>query len=346
MHPNIIRHILIALLAMIPLAASAQDNTLPPVVINVSADSSAVTLGSRSNIRVELIKNSHNGVFLDHIKTDKDPDGKDINSFFGTEIRQISVDSAEIGNGRVQVNYNYLIQPFDVGTATFGPFNYALDGDTISSSSVSIKVIEPEMPQVMRDSLWINPMENVVSVKARWYDIIPEWWPWALISIAAVALIVLIIFLYRKNGPRLIPVKKIIPPHVQALQRLNILKNKKLSESGHIKEYYTELTDILRQYLHGRFGIYAREMTSPQILEACREIPEIAPFEQDLTQLLTTADFVKFAKQNPGVDENIRSFSTVKTFVNSTIPVEKTDEKQNSAKKSARKTKSKRKKRK
>jgi len=304
---------------------ATQQSPTPPVVINAKADSTTVTMGGRMTVRVELVKNSHNGVFIDNIKKEESSGVPLLNN---VEVRDIEVDSTDLGNGRVQVNYNYTVQPFDVGTAVMGPFNYALNGDTTASSTVTVKVLEPEMPKEMRDSLWINPMEGTVSIPSRWYDFIPAWWPWVLLGLAGVAIIVLVMMLYKRNGPTLIARKKVIPPHIIALKRLAQLKQRKLAESSNVKEYYTELTDILRQYLDGRFGIYAREMTSSQIIDALHERAELETFIPDINELLTTADFVKFAKQNPGINENVHSFATVYTFVDSTRPVEEEKEKE------------------
>ena len=353
-----LRHILLSALTVLSLwtvapTVSAQAKpgqttgvpaTVPAVVLNATADSAQVTMGGRTQVRVELVKNSHSGVFIDGIETTKDQDGQDVFSLGNTEVRQITSDSTDLGNGRIQVNYSFLVQPFDVGTANIGPFKYAYDGDTVYSPLVSIKVLEPDMPQMMRDSLWINPMENVVTIPARWYDVIPDWWYWPLIGILVIAIAVVVFMLYKKNGARLIPhKKKVIPPYPLAVERLKRLKAKRLAESGHVKEYYTELTDILREYLHGRFGIYAREMTSPQIIESCMSKEEIGPFIESLTELLTTADFVKFAKQNPDADENIRSFNAVNNFVEGTKPVETVpdDEKGKTSKNEKRKTQNK-----
>ncbi len=340
-----LRHILTFIATIFAISISAQNAptqaTTPPVVINASADSSQVTMGGRTVVHVELVKNSHNGVFIDNISETTDQDGSKIHLLGNTEIRQKSIDSTEIGNGRIQVNYTYMIQPFDVGTANIGPFKYAHNGDTIYSPLVSIKVLEPPMPQMMRDSLWINPMENVVSISSKWYDVIPEWWYWPVIALVVIALIALIYFLYKKNGARLIPhKKKVIPPYPLDIARLKQLKNKRLAESGHTKEYYTELTDILREYLHGRFGIYAREMTSPQIIEACQGREEIASHIPSINELLTTADFVKFAKQSTETDENIRSFNSVSNFVEATKPVEVVEDAKSTASKTKRKKKS------
>ena len=133
---------------------------------------------------------------------------------------------------------------------------------------------------------------------------------------------IVIVILYKKNGPGLLPTKKRIPPYVLATRRLDELRRKRLHEQGQYKEFYTELTDILRQYLGGRFRIFALEMTSTQILEALKENPETAPFANELKPMFAIADFVKFAKQDSTPDENIRSFNVVEKFIHSTRPNE------------------------
>jgi hypothetical protein len=182
------------------------------------------------------------------------------------------------------------------------------------------------MAKEMRDSLYINPMEGPVSIKGRWYDFVPEWWYWAVIIAAAIALIVVIAMLYKKNGPTLLPHKKVVPPYILAMDRLTHLKAQKLAETGHEKEYYTELTDIFRQYLEGRFGIYAREMTSKQIIDAMHANPMTKEEAESILPMLETSDFVKFAKVRPLPDENIRSYNVVHDFVEKTKPVEETPE--------------------
>ena len=64
------------------------------------------------------------------------------------------------------------------------------------------------------------------------------------------------------------PVKIKLPPHQIALDALENLRNKKLWQSGQIKEYHTELTDIIRDYVYGKFAIHAPELTSDEILNA------------------------------------------------------------------------------
>lgn len=319
------KHLLaVAALAVSPVAMSAQSAAPdgPKASVHASVDSAVLTMGDRTMLRVEIVKTGHEGALVDLPKAEP---GK-VLSYGGVEVRDMTVDSTSLPNGRTQLNYNFLIQPFDPGTLQLPPFKYAVGTDTFASEPVSMKVNEPQMPQEMRDSLWINPMAGTVSIPGRWYDFIPSWWYWVLISAALIALAVVVWQLYRKNGPTLLPKRRIIPPYEVAMRRLGKLKSRRLAESGNEKEYYTELTDILRQYLGGRFGIFALEMSSTQILEDMSNNKLTKDYTSLIRPLLETADFVKFAKVRPTPDENVRSFSIVETFVNETKPVEEEPE--------------------
>jgi hypothetical protein len=125
----------------------------------------------------------------------------------------------------------------------------------------------------------------------------------------------------RKNKKPFIPKKTrpIIPAHIQALNDLDDLKKKKLWQAGRIKDYYTELTDISRLYIEHRFGINAMEMTSFEIMEVLPE-EKINPEElEKLSQTLSTADMVKFAKASPLPGTNDNCWLYTKEFVEKTI---------------------------
>lgn len=311
-------------LALYASGAFAQQpgEAVAPISISAKIDSTTLTMGDRTNIRVEVLKNGHYGLMMDQVQRDD----QGVCTLNKVEVRETSIDSTDLGNGRIQVVYTYLIQPFEPGTQSIGPFRFVNGADTIDSDIVTLKVLEPDMPKVMKDSLLINPFEGTVSVPGRWYDFIPEWWYWPLLALLVIALGAVIFFLYKKNGPTLLPHKKVIPPYELAVKRLTHLKARHLAESGHDKEYYTELTDILRQYIDGRFGVNAREMTTTQILEAMSAEDTLKFFIDALGPVLRTADFVKFARQRPDISENIRSFNAVSDFVSTTRPLPEADE--------------------
>lgn len=329
-----LRNIIVTFVTSVFLTASVgmtaqAPRAIAPNKVSAKIDTVTMTMGERTTVHVEVLKNGHVGETLLPIDKRRPvglPDEEERSMMGNIEVRGIEADSTELGNGRVQVNYDILIQPFNHGDLSIPPFKYVIDGDTITSNSLALKVLEPEMPAEMVDSLWINPMRGTLSIESEWYDWVPDWfteyWYWWIPIVVVLALGIVVLVLYKKNGKTLLPRKKRIPPYVLAMRRLDELKRKKLHQSGHTKAYYTELTDILRQYLGGRFKIYALEMTSTQIMDAMASKPETAPFVEELRPMFRIADFVKFAKQDATTDENIRSFNEVKKFVEETRPAE------------------------
>ena len=116
--------------------------------------------------------------------------------------------------------------------------------------------------------------------------------------------------------------EELLPPHEKALMALSQLRDEKLWQGGREKEYYTHLTDILREYLSGRFGIQAMEMTSSQIVEALRSNQETRLLNKQMKEILEMADFVKFAKLKPAPDDNESAMRNAVSFVEETRPQE------------------------
>ena len=289
----------------LPMTMSAAGN----VTLNASIDSTAVVQGSKAKLRLEVLKNTNDGALVDAPEIGAD--------YFGVEISDLKIDTVDHGNGRLELAYDYTIQAFDPGTVTLPPFRYVIGDDTTSSEVVTLKVLEVDL-----DSLTdINPMESVVSVPTKWYDIIPNWWLWVFIGVAAAGIIACCVLLFRRKKGLLSKPVKITPPYDLAVSRLNDLQAKKLPQSGRDKEYYTELTEILRQYLDGRFGINAMEMTSTQIVDTLRHNKETRPGSDLMKQILEIADFVKFAKVRPLPDDNIKAFNSAVKFVEDSKPL-------------------------
>ena len=102
-----------------------------------------------------------------------------------------------------------------------------------------------------------------------------EWAEWSGIfwmSVVVLFLCILCCYLavcLKQNKPvivRIRVIKKVLP-HQKALNVIEKLRKEKLNSSENQKEYYTQLTDALRQYIKERFGFNAMEMTSAEILD-------------------------------------------------------------------------------
>lgn len=230
-------------------------------------------------------------------------------------------DTTELGNGLVEMKRALVLQPFDSGVYTIPPFLLVNGPDTVKSNALTIKVLPVDVSG-MED---INPLAPAQEFESKWYDFLPDWltdyWGWYLLALLVIAGgICAYLILTKKVSVNILPQKKQLPPDVVALDKLNALKEAQLWEKGQEKEYYTQLIDILRDYLQGRFGINAMEMTSSQILRALRSNEETRLPQKYMEKVVEIADYVKFAKVRPMPDDNVRSWQNALQFVEETKP--------------------------
>ena len=143
--------------------------------------------------------------------------------------------------------------------------------------------------------------------------------PWAAIVLAVVGILYLIYYLqkHRKAKDKVVVEKKkpTVPAIVTARAKLADMRNNESWNSLKIKDYYTDLTDIAREYLEGQFAIDAVEMTTDEIMAEVNTLNLQDFVKMKLQDTLITADLVKFAKANPSKDENEQSFKDINLFV-------------------------------
>lgn len=253
----------------------------------------------------------------------------------GVEVITMLKPDTIIENNVMTLNFKYIVTSFD-STLYHIPAIPVFDGtDTIYSNSLGLKVVSP----VLKDStlaylekLKSGETDSIDFDQLALYDIKPLQKPpfvwtdyleflWIILGILLfLALIVKLIYLVlnkKKKGYFFIQ-PPVLPAHVRALQELDKVKAEKIWQQGREKEFYTRLTDILRLYIFERFGINAKEMTSGEILNVIRKYAEADSVYENLKQILSTADLVKFAKYKPYPDENDLSMMNAYFFVNQT----------------------------
>jgi hypothetical protein len=145
---------------------------------------------------------------------------------------------------------------------------------------------------------------------------------WAVLLIAAVAALLIItalILMYlsrKKKMPQPVPKR---PAHEVAYEQLEEQKRKDLIAKGKIKQYYSEVSDIIRHYLEGRFSLNAPEMTTEEFLFYVRDYAQLlAEHKGLLREFLLACDLVKFARYTPSPEEIDSVFASAKKFVDQT----------------------------
>jgi hypothetical protein len=125
----------------------------------------------------------------------------------------------------------------------------------------------------------------------------------------------------KKNKPFFaLPQKPKEPAHIIALRELDRIKAEKIWQKEKTKQYYSEVTDVLRTYIEDRFEIRAMEQTTDEILDSFRYRKDLLSEKnyQNLSQILSVADLVKFAKYKTLPDDDNLTLVNSYFFVNET----------------------------
>ena len=141
-------------------------------------------------------------------------------------------------------------------------------------------------------------------------------WLWATIVIGGILLIALLTLVIRGRGLQSVSV---LSPAEQARRDLANLETSGLLEQQQVQPFYFRLTDILRHYIEGRFGLQApRSTTSEFLLEMGHSSVLNTTQQSTLDQFLRAADMVKFAKHEPSPETGREALSQARLFVEET----------------------------
>ena len=235
-------------------------------------------------------------------------------------IERLQADTVSLGNNRIEVKQEYIVTSFDSGFYFIPSYTFAVQTDSVQTSPVGLSVTTVPVNAQTDDIKTIKP---IMDAPLLWSEIF-TWVGYGLLALLLIGVIVIVLlkYVFNKKVPFIqAEEQEVIPPHVLALSKLEAIKAEKSWQSGNIKAFYTEVTDVLRVYIEGRFQINAMELTSDEILALVKKVPEMDEVRQQLKELLTLADYVKFAKMVPLENENEQSLLTAFEVVETTKPV-------------------------
>ena len=229
-------------------------------------------------------------------------------------------------NGFVSRSMVYTMTSFDDTLYYIPPMTVKIDGKPYESKSLALKVLTIEVDTLHAEQFF-GP-KDVQDNPFQWSDWSLPFW----LSVLMLVLLAAAYYLYlrlRDNKPIIshIRIVKRLLPHQKAMKEIEQIKADKMVTSENSKEYYTKLTDTLRKYIEERYGFNAMEMTSSEIIEKLMASQDQKALDE-LRQLFTTADLVKFAKYSTLINENDANLVNAIDFINQTklenVPVEET----------------------
>ncbi len=285
----------------------------PQVETNI--DAKKITIGDQARMFIKATPDKNERLIWANI-----PD-----TFNNLEI----VDKGKIDtiqeNGLTTYKQKLLITGWDSGMFQIPAFEFTSvpkQGDPYKVSTDSISILVQTLQ--VDTTKPFRPIADIVEVEYTFWDYLKDYKWYIAGGLLAIALIVFVIVYFVKNKGVKAPViqpKKVETLHQRTMRLLKELDEKQLWQNDHIKQYYIELTDILRAYIEERFKTPAMELTTDEILDNVRRHREMVKFEQQLGVILRTADMAKFAKAQPLPQEHTDAYEYTKQFVHQTKPI-------------------------
>ena len=237
----------------------------------------------------------------------------------GIEVLEaIEEDPVSEGDGMVSRRCNYILTSFNDTLYPLPPIPVRISGKEYPTKQLALQVHTVDVDTTNFEK-YFGPKE-VQELPMSWTD--DEWGKAFWLSFLMVALLLLGIWLVarlKSNKPIIARIRiiKHVPPHQKAMKAIDEIKAERMVTAENPKEYYTRLTDTLRQYINERYGFNAMEMTSSEIIERLMNTDDPKSLDE-LRQLFTTADLVKFAKYSTLINENDANLVSAIDFINQT----------------------------
>jgi len=228
-------------------------------------------------------------------------------SMHGLEIIEKGKIDTVVSGNTFSLKQRLLVTGFDSGKYYIPAFRFQVtsNGQTQELFTDSIPVEVQTIP--VDTTKAFKPIKEIEEVKFS----IWEYWMQLLAGLILIGFIIFLVIYFIRNKKTAIPLKITKAPpekaHEKALRLLSELKEKQYMQQGRSKEYFTEISDIIRTYLEERFSITAMEQTTDELLSLLKKQTdgkaELRKIRPELKLILRTSDLAKFAKANPLPDE-------------------------------------------
>ena len=245
--------------------------------------------------------------------------------YFGTleVIQSYPVDTVK-NNDRYELIKKYGLTQFDSGRYVIPRVKVLINNKSYLSDPISVEVANVQV-DTLRQKMY--DIKDIQSAK----DTIGDWWKYLLAAVAFLAIGFGIYWFLKKRQKRAIEQEVYKTPIEKATSLLNNLEKKELWQKGEIKEYYSELTDIARNYIEEAIEIPAMESTTSELIVGLRaaSIKKNMIVSQEiienLERVLKQDDLVKFAKSKPlefEITEDRNKIQKAIITLDNSIPVE------------------------
>jgi hypothetical protein len=251
---------------------------------------------------IDTTKNKIGAEFKLTLKTDVDTLSKvvfpNVKNFGALEvILSYPIDTIR-KNDRYELIKKYGLTQFDSGKYTIPSVKILINNKAFLSDSIKVEVADVQVDTLKQK---MYDIKDIVAVK----DGIGDWWKYLLGLLLVAGLGALGYWYFKKRQKEKIEEEIYKTPIEKATNLLNNLEKKELWQHGEVKAYYSELTDIVRNYIEEAIEIPAMESTTSELIEGLKVASRKKKMKlsqetiENLFVVLKQADLVKFAKSKP-----------------------------------------------
>ncbi|SHM32054.1 hypothetical protein [Flavobacterium xanthum] len=277
---------------------------------------------------IDTTKNKIGAEFKLSIKTTVDTSAKVIfprlKNFGALEVIQsYPIDTVKM-DGRYELIKKYGLTQFDSGRYVVPSIKIFINSKPFLTDSLLVEVANVQvdtLKQKMFEIKDIAPADNPIG----------NWWKYLLIIALIIGIAAFIYWFIKKRQEKKLQEEIYKTPIEKATTLLDTLEKKELWQKGEVKAYYSELTDIARNYIEEAIEIPAMESTTSELIQGLRaaSVKKKMTLSQEiienLERVLKQADLVKFAKSKPldfEITEDRNKIQKVILTLDNSIPVE------------------------